>query len=185
MTTKAVLPFSLGLAFLLLSGLDLLEMNGILAVFVGGLAFARAILSNEDIQEEKVQESMERIALIPVFFIFGLLVPWSEWISLGWTGVWLVLLVLFLRRIPGFLILKPFLPQFKGKTADIFMMGWFGSIGVAALYYAILSKEKAIMEEAWIIPSLIVFVSTIVHGITSLPLGRLYHNKTKTSKKDE
>src|SRR5690606_10632741 len=69
MTSKAVLPFSMGLAFLLLSGLELLHMNGILAVFIGGLAYARAISDNEDIQEEKVQEAMERITLIPVFFI--------------------------------------------------------------------------------------------------------------------
>lgn len=175
MTTKAVLPFSLGLAFALLAGFNLLNMNGILAVFVGGMGYARSISGNEDIQEEQVQESMERITLIPVFFIFGLVVPLNEWLSLGWTGVLLVVLVLLFRRIPGMFILKPFLPQFKGKKADVLMLGWFGPIGVAALYYAILSKEKASLDEAWVIPTLIVFASTVVHGFSSLPLGKLYH----------
>lgn len=175
MTTKAVLPFSLSLAFLLLSGLNFIGMNGILAVFIGGLAFSRAISKNEDIEEEKVQESMERITLIPVFFIFGLIIPWEEWVNLGWTGVLLFILILLFRRIPGFLIIFPFLPQFRGKISRLLIVGWFGPIGVAALYYAILSKEKTGMEEAWIIPGLIVFASTVIHGISSLPIGKLYH----------
>lgn len=178
MTSKAVLPFSMGLAFLLLSGLELLHMNGILAVFIGGLAYARAISDNEDIQEEKVQEAMERITLIPVFFIFGLLIPWEEWQGLGWDAVWIVLLILFFRRIPALLVLKPFLPQFKRRFFDSMLIGWFGPIGVAALYYAIMAEEKTLVEEVWIITSLVVFSSTIIHGVTSLPAGKLYHNKS-------
>lgn len=177
MTPKGILPFSLGLAFLLLSGFNLLGMNGILAVFLGGLAFAKAISGNEDIEEERIQETMERITLIPVFFIFGLVIPWKEWLELGWTGAAFILMILLFRRIPALIILKPFLPQFKGKLADVFMIGWFGPIGVAALYYAIKSEEKLHLEEAWIIPGLIVFASTLIHGITSLPFGKLYHNK--------
>lgn len=182
MTVKAVLPYSIGLSLLLLSGFDLLKMNGILAVFVGGLAFSRAISNNEDIEEVVVQESIERITLIPVFFIFGLFLPWEDWFSLGWTALALVVLVLIFRRIPGILLLKPVLPLFKRKTADILMLGWFGPIGVAALYYAILSEDKAYVKEAWIVASLVVFASTIVHGITSLPLGKIYHNKRKGKK---
>lgn len=177
MTSKGFLPFSLGLAFLLLSGFNLLKMNGILAVFIGGLAFAKAISGNEDIEEEKIQETMERITLIPVFFIFGLMIPWKEWLELGWTGPAVIILILLLRRIPALLLIKPFLPQFKGKLADVFMIGWFGPIGVAALFYAIKSEEKLHLEETWIIPGLIVFASTIIHGMTSLPLGRLYHKR--------
>ncbi|MDT0650668.1 cation:proton antiporter [Autumnicola edwardsiae] len=175
MTTKAVLPFSLGLAFALLTGFNLLGMNGILAVFIGGLGYARSISGNEDIQEEEVQESMERITLIPVFFVFGLVLPLEEWISLGWSGVLLVFLVLFFRRIPGMFLLKPFLPQLERKNSDVLLLGWFGPIGVAALYYSILSIEKTSFDEAWIIPGLVVFASTVVHGLTSLPLGKLYH----------
>ncbi len=73
MTTKAVLPFSLALAFLFLSGFNALEMNGIFSVFIGGYAFSSEISENETIQEERVQESMDRIFTIPVFFILGLL----------------------------------------------------------------------------------------------------------------
>lgn len=178
MDTKSVLSFSLGLAFLLLSGLNALNMSGIIGVFVGGVAYTAHISENDDIQEEKVQETMERIFTIPVFFIFGLMLPWHEWFSLGWTAIGIVLLILFFRRIPAFLILKPLLPQFRKKLYDLLTIGWFGPVGVAALYYAIHSQEKTGLEHAWIITSLVVFGSTIAHGVTSLPFEKWYHKKS-------
>lgn len=174
MNTKSVLSFSLGLAFLLLSGLNSLQMNGIIGVFIGGIAYSNHISENEDIQEERVQETMERIFTIPVFFIFGLMLPWQEWFSLGWNALWIVLLILLFRRIPALLVLKPVMPQFKDMY-DGLILGWFGPIGVAALYYAILAHEKTFLDEAWIIPSLIVFASTLIHGLTSLPFEKWYH----------
>ncbi len=182
MNEKTVFPFSLSLSLILLSGLNVLGMNGIIAVFIGGLAFRRTISEDEDLKEERVQESMERIFTIPAYFIFGLILPWQEWFSLGWTAVYIVLLIIFLRRIPALLAMIPMLPMFKGKTKDLLLMGWFGPIGVAALYYALHSKESASFDAAWIIPSLIVFSSTIIHGVSSIPFEKLYY---KSRKKDE
>ena len=182
MNNKALLPYALGLAFLLLSGLEALKMNGIIGVFIGGLAYSRHIAGNEDIEEEKVQESMERIFTIPVFFLFGLFIPWQEWASLGWTAVWIVLAIILFRRIPAFLAMIPALPKFKGKVPDVLLMGWYGPIGVAALFYAVLAEKETGLKEAWIIPSLVVFTSTIIHGLTSVPFERWYYKKTGTQK---
>ncbi len=179
MNSKALLPYSLGLAFLLLSGLEVIKMNGIIGVFIGGLAYGRRIAENEDLKEERVQESMERLFTIPVFFLFGLFIPWQEWLSLGWTAVWVILLIILFRRIPALLLLMPFLPKFRRKVPDVLLMGWFGPIGVAALFYSVLSKNETGLQEAWIIPALIVFASTVIHGITSIPLEKLYHRQTK------
>lgn len=184
MNQKSLLSFSLALSFLLLAGFDLLQMNGILAVFVGGLGYARVISKNEDLQEEKVQESIERIFTIPVYFIFGLMLPWEDWFSLGWTAVSIVVLILLFRRLPSFFIMMPFLPKLRGKVYDIFILGWFGPIGVAALYYAILSQERSLLDEAWIIPSLIVFASTILHGVSSVPLERKYASLKRSGNTD-
>jgi NhaP-type Na+/H+ or K+/H+ antiporter len=177
MKPNSILPFSLALAFLLLSVLNLLGMNGIFGVFVGGVAFAHHITKKEEIKERKVQESMARIFTIPVFLLFGTMLPWQEWSSLGWTAVAGVVLVLLLRRIPGLLTIMPLLPKFKGKFSQVLVMGWFGPIGVAALYYACLSLEKTDFQQAWILPSLLVFSSTLVHGMTSVPFESWYHNK--------
>ncbi|WP_423817900.1 cation:proton antiporter [Salinimicrobium sp. TIG7-5_MAKvit] len=173
LNTKTLLSFSIGVALLLLGGFHLLKMNPIIAVFVGGFAFAKDITANEDIKEERIQETMERITTVPVFFILGLMLPWQEWYALGWTLVLIVILILLFRRLPALLILMPFMPQFRKKIYTVLIMGWFGPIGVAALYYAVLTKDKANFEEVWIIPSLVVVASTVVHGLTSVPLEKI------------
>lgn len=178
MNKKTLLPYSLAVALLLLAGFNALNMNGIIAVFAGGFAFAKDITGNEDLEEEKVQSAMERLTTVPVFFILGLMLPWQEWIALGWTAIGVVLAILFLRRIPALLILVPVLPRFKNKIYSILLMGWFGPIGVATLFYAIHMHEKSVMEEVWIIPSLVVAASTVVHGLTSVPLEKLYDRKS-------
>lgn len=178
MSEKTLLPFSLAVALLLLSGFDVLKMNGIIAVFAGGYAFAKCITANEDLEEERIQSAMERMTTVPVFFVLGLMLPWQEWFSLGWTAVAIVVLILFLRRIPAFLLMMPIMPNYRKKKFSVLLVGWFGPIGVASLYYAIHMKEKGAIEEVWIISSLMVVASTIVHGLTSVPLEKLYHRKS-------
>ena len=97
MDTKALLPFSIGLSFLLLGGINYLGMNGIIAVFAGGVGFTQHIEKNEDLKEERVQEAMERIFTIPAFFLFGLMLPINKWSEYGWGAVVFCLLILFFR----------------------------------------------------------------------------------------
>ena len=185
LNTKTLLSFSIAVSLFLLSGFHLLQMNPIIAVFVGGFAFAKYITSNEDLKEQRIQETMERLTTVPVFFLLGLMLPWQDWNELGWTAVWIVILILLFRRLPALLLLMPVMPQFRKKIYSVVIMGWFGPIGVAALYYAVLSKDKAQFEEAWIIPSLIVAASTVVHRLTSVPLEKLYHNTIKGTNERE
>lgn len=182
---KTLLSFSTAVALLLLTGFELLHMNPIIAVFAGGFVFAKDITAAEDLKEERIQETMERITTVPVFFILGLMLPWQDWYNLGWTAVLIVVLILFLRRLPALLILMPFMPQFRKKIYSVLIMGWFGPIGVAALYYAVLAKEKAHFEDAWIIPSLVVAASTVVHGLTSVSLEKLYHSTSEGTNERE
>ena len=177
MSNKSLFSYSLAVTLVLLSGFALLKMNGIIAVFVGGYAFAQDLTSNEDLEEEKVQDAMERMTTVPVFFILGLMLPWQEWISLGWSAVAIVVLILLFRRIPAILLLMPFLPLFRSKTKSGLLLGWFGPIGVATLYYGIHMQEKSGVEEVWVIPSLMVVASTFIHGLTSVPLEKLYFRK--------
>ena len=185
MSNKAVLPFSLALAFLLLSGFNALGMNGIFSVFIGGFAFSSEISQNETIQEERVQESMDRIFTIPVFFIFGLLLPWKDWIDLGiWTSVSIIFVIILFRRIPSFLLFLRLTPQFKSKFKDQLLIGWFGPIGVPALYYPIVTLEKTKDDTAWIITSLVVMASTLIHGLSSLAFSKWYAKLVSKSNKE-
>src|SRR5215217_6409076 len=100
--------------------------------------------------------------------------PWEGWLELGWKGLLLVAAVLLLRRLPAVLGLRPFLGPLRGEARDVLFLGWFGPIGAAALYYAAFSLRETGMEEVWVVGSLVICTSVVVHGITATPLTRLY-----------
>lgn len=52
--------------------------------------------------------------------------------------------------------------------------GWFGPIGVSALFYAALVHHETGNETVWPVVSLVVFLSTLVHGISATPLTGAY-----------
>ena len=66
-----------------------------------------------------------------VFSLFGAALPWQQWFDLGWRGVAMVFAVLVLRRIPIVLLLKR---PLKLRLPDALYLGWFGPVGVAALF---------------------------------------------------
>ncbi len=103
---------------------------------------------------------------------------------MGWAGLLLALAVLLLRRLPAVLALKPLLGR-VGGTRDALFLGWFGPIGVAALFYATFSVNKAGVEEAWVIGSLIICASIIVHGLSATPLTRLYGRHARNDSPSE
>ncbi len=81
--------------------------------------------------------------------------------------------MLFLRRLPALLLLRPLLREVGGRRDTLFL-GWFGPIGAAALYYATFSVQQGATEEVWIISSLVICASVVVHGLTATPLTKLY-----------
>lgn len=175
-TTKAFLMFSVALAFGVLAVLELSHLNGLIGVFAAGLGLNRVMDEKQEIEEERVQEAVERLFTIPVFFAFGIFLPWEDWQTLGWIAVFLPMVILIFRRIPAFFIAKRGIRNLK-RTADYWFVGWFGPIGVAAIYYAILSYNHFQDTIYWVIPSLIVFSSTFLHGITSGPYTRWYQKR--------
>lgn len=168
----AILAFSLSVGLFVLTALELIHVNSILAVFMSGLMLKRALGKNEDVEEEEIQEMMSRLFTIPIFIFFGLILPWQQWFALGWTAAGIVVLILLLRRLPFLLLSKPLLKGFN--TTDAAFIGWFGPIGVAVLFYCFYSYQKLQMDEIWIISSLIIFSSVVVHGMTAYPFLKLY-----------
>lgn len=173
MNNQTLLSFTVAFGFFVLSFVQVLQANGIIAVFAGGFMVLRSVSQQEKLEERTVQEVMERLFTIPIFFLFGLMLPLSEWLSIGWSLPLFGVLVLLFRRIPAFLLLRPLLPRFK-NWYDLLFMGWFGPIGVAALFYTMDVLEKTPYQQVWPIVSFTIFLSTLVHGLTSLPLSRWY-----------
>jgi len=180
------LGYTIALSLTVLGATKLIGTDGILAVFVAGLIFSNAIEGNEKAQQKgdaiegnekaqqkNVQEAINRFFTLPIFILLGLVIPWQQWWALGWKGLILVVVVLLLRRLPAILLLNRLIKPLK-NTPDVLFMGWFGPIGVSALYYAGLSLHKTGVESVWVVCSLMICASLIVHGLTSTPFTKLY-----------
>ncbi len=115
-----------------------------------------------------MQEAVNRFFTLPVFVLLGLTLPWQKWGELGWRGVILVVAVLLLRRLPAMMVLRPLLGRGKA-VPDALFMGWFGPVGMVAIFYVSLARGRTEVEEAWVIGSLVICGSLLAHGLTSSP----------------
>lgn len=165
----SALTVSVALALTTVACVHLIGSSGILAAFVAGLLFKRYLVRVEDPRHEHVQEAIGRFFDLPVFILFGLSVPWRAWLDLGWTAGLFAIAVLLLRRPPVWLLLRPVLPSLEGWREALFN-GWFGPIGIAALFYAAEASHLTGVDEIWTIGSLVVFTSIMMHGMSATPL---------------
>jgi NhaP-type Na+/H+ or K+/H+ antiporter len=118
-----LLAYPIALALFSLALGRLLQVDGILVVFITGLAFVASgggCESRAELQE--IQATVDNFFSLPVFFIFGLTIPWGQWIALGWSALLFVLAVLALRRLPPILLLHPLLrPQIRDRREAAFV----------------------------------------------------------------
>lgn len=168
----AALVFTLVLAVAVLGVARVLHADGVLAVFVAGLAYNFAVAEDEVGPQDTVDEAVNRYLLLPLFLLLGVELPWSEWAGLGGGAVLLPVAVLLLRRLPVLLALA--LPLGL-RLRDAVFMGWFGPIGASALFYLTFSVEEGVTDpRVWAVGSLVVAASTIAHGVSSAPGRGLY-----------
>ena len=156
-----------------LAGVALVGGNGILAAFSAGLGFNRAVGEPEEDKQADVQEAVNRLFAFPVLVLFGLALPWRGWGELGWPGFLFVALLLLLRRLPMMYVLRPKVAPLQ-RRADVLFTGWFGPVGVAAVFYAALASERSGSDLVWNVCSLVVAASVVAFGITSTPFTLLY-----------
>lgn len=172
--------YTLVLAAFLLGATAALGMDGLLAVFVGGLAHSAAATDRERRAEVSVDEPLSQFLVVPVFVLFGVALPWSDWANLGWGGVGLVAAALLLRRLPVVLLLRRAL---GGDRAHAVWLGWFGPIGVAALFYLGHAHAEGVTDPAvWGAGTLVVAASTVAHGLTAAPARRLRQRPERTGR---
>jgi NhaP-type Na+/H+ or K+/H+ antiporter len=176
----SLLAYTIALSLFVLGATKLLGTDGILAVFAAGIALNLAVDTEAETDAENIQEAVNRFFILPVFVLLGMALPWEEWLALGWKGLALVAAVLLLRRLPSVLGLTPLLKRTRevNGARDALFLGWFGPIGVAALYYATLSVREAGAHEAWVIGSLVISASVLAHGVTAAPFTNLYARRS-------
>lgn len=149
--------------------------NGFISAFVAGLGLTMGITSTHvrhQIQEFGETEGTQLILV--VFLIFGLaMVPlaaqyWS-WRELAYALASLTIL----RMVPVAIAMIG--SKLDWKT--VAFMGWFGPRGIASVLYLLMAIAAIGFEGYETVMSVIVLTITIsvyVHGISAVPLSKLY-----------
>ena len=115
---------------------------------------------------------------VAIFMYIGMIIPWQDYsnedIGLsGWRMVLLGITVILLRRPPWVIALQKFIPALKSWQQGFFA-GWFGPIGVGAVYYievAIRSvphdhTREHLRRITKPVVLFCVFSSVLTHGVT-------------------
>ena len=170
----SLLTVTISLALATTAGMRLLGGDEILAAFVAG-----AVLNNSHREaqvaehHERFSEALARFFDLPVMILFGAAIPWAAWIGLGWRGAAFAAAILLLRRLPAWVLLRRWMPWCRPIRSAAFA-GWFGPIGAAALFYAMMIQDETGSAALWPMISLAIGSSVVVHGITATPLTRRF-----------
>ena len=97
---QSFLGYTIALSVTVLGAAKLIGTDGVLAVFIAGLAFNYAVKAQERAEEENVQEAINRFFTLPIFILLGLTIPWQQWGRLGWWNLVLVVAILLPASYP-------------------------------------------------------------------------------------
>jgi len=169
---ESFLVFNLALALAMTGLVTMIGSNDLLAVFVAGAVFAWDDWFSEATREAHILEVVDSLFNLTYFVFLGTAVPWDLFPSLSiWRLILSSLLILFLRRLPLILLIRPLIPELKSRREAVFT-GWFGPMGVGAIFYASLATidwhNASILPIVWFQ----VLASILAHGVT-VPLFHL------------
>ncbi|MEX2644545.1 MAG: cation:proton antiporter [Acetobacterales bacterium] len=183
---RMVMLSSLALTVAVLGLMKLLGVDSIWAVFVAGLMFTRNLGERCREPANQFQEGGLYLAMVPALLLFGMALPWQGWAELGWAGPGVVALLLLVRRLPVIAVLFA-LMRHRGEPGggdalrhpfsavrDLWFYGWFGPLGLSAIYYATTAHRLLRDDTLWAVASLCIFASIVVHGLTAAPFTRWY-----------
>lgn len=179
---SSFLAYSLALSLTVLGAAKLMGTDGILAVFMAGLAFGNVVGGQQRAKEDNVQEAINRFFTLPIFILLGLMLPWQQWTALGWWKLALLaIVVLLLRRMPAILLLSRWIKPLRNLPEALFV-GWFGPVGVAAIFYAGFCLRRTGVEEVWLVCALMVCASIVAQGLSATPLTKLYGQRVNSDR---
>jgi NhaP-type Na+/H+ or K+/H+ antiporter len=156
--------------------------NGFIAAFVGGLLFGHASRGRMHVATEFTEVSGTLLSLF-VWTVFGAnVVPGLVQLFNPLALLYALLSLTVIRMVPVAISLIG-----TGLRADtVLMMGWFGPRGLASVVFGLMVYE-AFHESGRSIGMLLqavawtILLSTVLHGISALPLANRYARRLKTA----
>lgn len=203
---ESFLVFYFVLALFCAGSGSVLGVDDLLVGFAAGVGFSNDGWFGQKTEESHVSNVIDLLLNLTYFVFLGTIIPWEMFnntdIGLGaWRLTVIAILVIFFRRIPIMLALKPFIPDIKTWREALFA-GHFGPIGVGAIFIALLARAELEHHETvplpelppntsdhytllllvWPIVTFMVVASILVHGssIAVFTLGKHINTLTIT-----
>jgi hypothetical protein len=164
--------------------------DDVLACFIAGNVFTWDDWFRLETKDDSLQPTIDMLLNVGVFMWFGAVCPWHLFAENNVIPIYrlipLGILVLLLRRLPMILVFQKGIHQVEDVRRALFL-GYFGPIGVSAIFYLYISKEflreivyqgaeradaAHLSEMMDVVVWFLVLCSIVGHGL-SIPLGKL------------
>ncbi|KAF9992966.1 hypothetical protein BGZ80_001586 [Entomortierella chlamydospora] len=196
---ESFLVFSIALALAVVGIVSIMGSDDLLACFIAGNVFAWDDWFSNEIAEAHIQEIIDMLLNLACFVYIGASIPFSSFgdSTLGlsvWRMIVMAIVILIFRRLPFVMALKPFIPALTTYREAAFA-GWFGPIGVGAVFYSKViamhtdtehlehapqpERLERIRAVTFPVVMFLVFSSVMIHGVT-VPLLHLQYKYTRT-----
>ncbi|MDN3309417.1 cation:proton antiporter [Microbacterium oryzae] len=176
MEESSYLGFIIPLALVVLGSGRLLGVDALLAVFLAAAVFGQVIPQGDEEHQDRMDDTVNRFFILPIFMLLGLALPIGHWVELGWLPAVALLLALVLRRVVALWTLRPLLRSEHSRVETAFL-SWFGPIGVSALFYATLAHHETGDPDVFGYVTMAITISVVLHGVTSAPFSYVLHRR--------
>jgi hypothetical protein len=167
--------------------------DDVLACFIAGNVFTWDDWFRLETMDDSLQPTIDMLLNVSVFMWYGAVCPWHKFVANDVVPIYrlipLGIMVLLFRRLPMVLTYHylGLIHQIEVLRHALFV-GFFGPIGVSAIFYLYISKEfladilvnghervdaHHLAECIDIVVWFLVICSIVVHGL-SVPLGKLF-----------
>ncbi|CAG8701095.1 22553_t:CDS:10, partial [Dentiscutata erythropus] len=184
------LTFAVVLALFIMGSVSILGSDELLACFVAGNSFTWDDWFREETRDNHFQEIIDVLLNLSVFIYIGAIMPWSSFsnseLGLSYWRLFVVsILILLFRRLPIVLMLMKNIPPLKNFREGLYA-GWFGPIGIGAIFYAATAKEDGTENVQKIVNPVVFFIvlsSVFCHGISVpvIKIGKRVNNLSRTA----
>ncbi|TRX90551.1 hypothetical protein FHL15_008524 [Xylaria flabelliformis] len=189
--TESYLLFPTALGLFIVGTCGAIGTSDLLACFVAGCAlnWDGQFLAEAERRHDEVNSCIDVLLNFGGFMYVGTAVPWGQFHQPDTTGITLPrllglgILVLIFRRIPALLMTYKAMPSVVKNWKEAVFMGYFGPIGVGAIYYLEHTRllfhpdnprEKALLDAMYPVVYFLVLVSIVVHGLSIPALSAVY-----------
>ncbi|TVY21091.1 Na(+)/H(+) antiporter 1 [Lachnellula arida] len=187
---ESFLVFAITLALFVVGTCGMIGSDDVLACFIAGNAFTWDDWFRLETEDDALQPTIDMLLNLAIFMWFGAICPWSMFLHNSvipiYRLIFLGILILLFRRLPVVFAFHKLIHQIEDTRQAIFV-GFFGPIGVSAVFYLYISLEfletitvdgvqredaKQLGEIMTVVIWFLAICSIVVHGL-SIPLGKL------------